>query len=310
MMKRIGFITHNFLLATAPAERIALLRIATGCFSLWYLLDRYKMLKNIFATDLSFYNPVGIMKFFNVPLNPSLGTVLLLVTIVLNFLYIIGWRFKWTGPMFALLLLIFFCYRNSWSMIYHNYNLLVLHVMVIGFASSSDALSADSAGKKNNIGNGKIDWRYGWPIKLICVITVITYVLSGVAKISGDLSWDWLSGDSMRSQLAVDALRKELFAIPVSDIFKWLYFHNWIFLTIGILTLLIELCAPLFMLNKRMIAVWIFLAFITHWGVFFIMGISFFYHMTGIVFLSFLKPEKWLNFIKRKFAGNYNVYRL
>src|SRR5918992_966702 len=52
--------------------------------------------------------------------------------------------------------------------------------------------------------------RYGWPIQLMRTVTTLPYVLAGVAKVAGPLGWRWASGESLRRQVAVDGLRKEL----------------------------------------------------------------------------------------------------
>jgi hypothetical protein len=45
------------------------------------------------------------------------------------------------GLVYAVLLLCLLCYRNSWSMIYHTDNVLVLHVLVLSLAPVADALA-------------------------------------------------------------------------------------------------------------------------------------------------------------------------
>ena len=51
--------------------------------------------------------------------------------------------------------------------------------------------------------------RYGWPIKLMCWVVVIAYVLAGVAKLkNGGMSWIW--GDELRNHVALDNARKIL----------------------------------------------------------------------------------------------------
>ena len=65
------------------------------------------------------------------------------LTIVVNVAFLLGWGFRLSGPAFALLLLGILCYRNSWSMIYHSDNLLILQALVLGWTRAADALSID-----------------------------------------------------------------------------------------------------------------------------------------------------------------------
>lgn len=276
-MKKLINTLDIFLFKPAPASRLAIIRILTGFFSLWYLLTRFSMLNSLSKNDLSMYEPVGIMQLFDGPMSASLNSILLILTLVLNIAFITGWKFRWTGRLFALLLLCLFCYRNSWSMIYHNFNLLVLHILIIGFACSGDVLSADSMlrKKKHDTNSLNMHWQYGWPIKLLCIVTVITYFLSGLAKISGELAWEWFTGEAMRSQVGVDTLRKNVLGKETPVIFEWLYTHVWIFFVMGFTSLIAELAAPLILLNKRISKLWVILALLMHWGIYMIWILAF-----------------------------------
>ena len=302
-MKALLVKLGSFWFSPAPAERLAILRIASGAFSLWYLWTRFDMVQRMARSDGSMFEPVGLANLFSDPLPPALFTALYSVGIVLNIAYIMGWKFKWTGPVFAILLLFLLSYRNSWSMIYHSRIALVLHVLVIGFVSSADAYSFDAWWKKRKgqLKSVVSHWRYGWPIKLVCAATVLTYFLSGVAKVFGELAWDWVTGSAMRSQVAVDTLRKNVLGEMSSPLFEWLYPHTELFLIMGITTFVLELGAPLAMVNKRAGMVWAFLTWLMHWGIFAIMGIRFRYQMTFLIFLPFFDVEKVVPFVKKRF---------
>ncbi|WP_221420259.1 DCC1-like thiol-disulfide oxidoreductase family protein [Fulvivirga sp. M361] len=300
-MKDLLLKIEKFWFDPAPANRLAILRISTGGFSLWYLLTRFDMMKKISRSDLSMFEPVGLANIFSEPLPPAVFTLILAVGVGLCISYTLGWKYKWTGPLFALFLLFILSYRNSWTMIYHSRIALVLHVFIIGLVSAADSLSLDAMSKKKKV---QPHWRYGWPIKLICAGTVVTYFLSGLAKLFGELAWDWVSGDAMRSQVAVDAIRKEIFGETTSPLFEWIYPNTGLFLILGIGTFIIELGAPLVLFNKRAGMIWAFLTWSMHWGIFFIMGISFRYQQSGLIFLSFFDVEKSITPLKNIFRSN------
>ena len=279
-----------------PVERLAILRIATGGFSIWYLLSRFGMLQRMVSSDTSNFEPVGILSWMSTPLPPDLFYVITIILIGLNIAFILGWKFRTTGPLFAVLLFLFLTYRNSWSMIYHNRIALLLQVLVIGFAASADALSLDALQRNKNT---KPHWGYGWPIRLICAATVVTYFLAGTAKLTGDLAVEWATGEAMRSQVAVDAIRKVMLGAPAPELFETLYPHTWIFFVAGVLTLVLEIGAPLALLKKRYGTIWVILTWMMHWGIFFIMGISFRHQMSGIIFLPFFETEKGMGWIKK-----------
>ena len=60
----------------------------------------------------------------------------------------------------------------------------------------------------------------------------------------------------------------------------------------GFGALILELGAPLVLLNKRLTWIWAALTLSMHWGIYLIMGIDFPYHTTGLIFLSFFELEK------------------
>lgn len=289
-MNRLTTLLERFWFPAIAPERLALLRIATGLFALWYMVVRFSMMVKMAAGSARLYEPVGMAQWLASPLSPALFQGLLWLGIGLCVLYIVGWKFRITGPAFALLFLFLMSYRNSWSMIYHNYNGLVLHILVIGFTAAADALSVDTWRRRAV----QPHWQYGWPVLLICAATTVTYLLSGLAKVMGELAWEWVDGSAMRSQVAVDTIRKVLLGGGEPTLlFEWLYAHTWLFLVFGLMTMVVELGAPLALLHRKIGYGWVFLAWGMHWGILFIMGIEFPYQLTGVIFLSFLPIEQW-----------------
>jgi len=278
-------------------ERLALIRIVTGLFALWYLTTRYDMMLRMVQGAAENFEPVGIAILLESPVDSLLFKGALLLTIFCGAAYTLGWKFRYTGPAFAVLFFAVMCYRNSWSMIYHNYNALVLQVGVVGFTAASGAISLDSILR----GRSPAGWRFGWPVMLISAVTLVTYFLSGYAKVEGELAWSWASGEAMRSQVAVDALRKEILAGGSSELFRWLYGQTWLFLIAGLGTLVIELGAIFVLLNRKVAMVWAALTVGMHWGIWFLMEIHFPFHMSGLIFLSLFPAERAWFWLKRQF---------
>ncbi|MEM1135040.1 MAG: DCC1-like thiol-disulfide oxidoreductase family protein [Bacteroidota bacterium] len=291
-MKLINDI-KQFWFAPIPPERLAILRIATGCFSLWYLLDRFEMLQKVAASGLENFKPIGLLYWMEKPLSAEVFWWISMIVILFNILYILGWKFKITGPIFGILMLCFFTYRNSWSMIYHNRNGVILHILILGLVASADAISLDANNRKKRGKKAfKANWQYGWPVKLICLATACTYFLSGVAKLAGDLALAWANGSAMRAQVAVDAIRKSLLGAETAPLFDFIYEQTWLFFIMGTLTFVLELGAPFALIRKRIVIAWVALTWMMHWGIFFIMGITFHYQMSGLIFLSFFASEQ------------------
>lgn len=302
-MKKILQRLDAFWFIPLAPERLALLRIAGGAFVLWYLTNRLDLFSTLSQSDISMFAPVGAVWWLGSPLPDDLIRGFLYLTLSLNLAYLVGWKFRWTGPLFALSLLFLFSYRYSWSMIYHDMNALVLQVLVIGFVASADACSVDAWQywrRHPEVASLGAHWRYGWPVRLVCTVTALTYLLSGIAKIKGELAWDWISGEALRSQVAIDALRKEMLGGSASPLFEWMYSHSEVFLVLGGGTLLLELGAPVALLHRRAGIIWSLLTWAMHWGIFFMMGILFRFQMSGMVFLPFFEVEKWWAHLRKQ----------
>ena len=280
--------------ASVPAERLAVLRIALSGYTLWYLTTRIPMLLRIAASDPELFRPVGAVTFLDAPLAPLLFQILLAATLASGVAVLLGWRFRITGPLFALLVLVTLSYRNSWSMIYHSHNIVVLHAIALAVAPAADALSLDA--RRRNLSAAERSalrgWTYAWPIVLISALTVTTYWLAGMAKIMGELGFAWAGGGALRSQIAVDIIRKEVFLKDTASLAYLLYEQVWLFAILGTMSLVLELLAPLALADRRLGRMWAVQGFLMHWGIFLLMSIRFRYQLSGLIFLSFFEVER------------------
>jgi hypothetical protein len=132
----------------------------------------------------------------------------------------------------------------------------------------------------------------------MCTVTVLTYFLSGAAKVRGPLGWEWVGGEVLRSQIAVDGLRKELLGDGAPPLVFTLYNNVLLFMTMAVGTLAVERGAPVVLLDKRLTRVWAFGAFLMHWGIFFIMGINFRYQLSGVMFAPLFEVERLLGWAR------------
>lgn len=297
-MKRLLRAIDDFWFEEAPATRPALLRVLIGAYTLYYLGRRYRMFLKVARTDPALFKPVGAVSYLEKPIPTSAFRGVLVATLAANVAFILGLRHRYTGPLFAGLLLWVLSYRNSWSMIYHNDNALVLHAAILGLSRSADALSVDALARtlrSPDVGqeaNPAGDWRYGWPIRLINTATTLTYFLAGVAKVKGPLGWGWAGGETLRSQIGVDGLRKELLGEGAAPLAFTLYDKVGLFRMLAAGSLALELGAPLALLNKKLSRLWAINAFLMHWGIYFTMKITFRYQLAGLIFSPFFDLDR------------------
>lgn len=300
-MKRWARLAGGFWFAPAPASRLALLRVLIGGYALVYLAQRRRMLARVAATDPDLFKPVGAARVHRRPLPVSVVRVLVGATLATNLAFVLGWRHRVGGPLFSGLLLWLLSYRNSWSMIYHTDNVLVLHVLILGATPAADALSLDArSGRCPGRQAPAVDWRYGWPIRLVNTVTVLTYFVSGVAKVKGPLGRRWASGEALRSQVAVDGLRKELLGDGAAPLAYTLYNRVALFRLLAVGSLAVELGAPVVLAHPRLARAWAINAFLMHWGIYAVMNIKFRYQMSGVIYAPFFEAERALDWIGRR----------
>jgi hypothetical protein len=291
------------------AARLAMIRLIIGTSAFVFLAFRIRPYTNVATTSADLFEPVGPIVFLNGPMAPETFRMILIGSLIASVAFVLGWQFRWTGPLFAGLLILVVSYRNSWSMIYHVDNLLLLHVLVLGLTRSADALSLDALSgrsiserwrgfvaevRRNVTPMRERDdrhWEYGYPVRLLCAVTVGAYVLAGIAKLAGPLGLGWALGEGLRNQVGFDALRKELLeggSAPMA----YVVFNNMPLATaLGVGTVLLELGSVLALIDSRVGRVWAVFTYGMHWGIHAVMGISFWYQLTGLAFVPFLLSE-------------------
>jgi hypothetical protein len=260
--------------AVAPPERLAMLRILTGTFALAYLLIRLPVFVQLGDRRVGF-DGVGVAGLLDRPVSGGVVEAVVVVTAFAGAGFVFGWRFRLSGPLFALGMLVLGSYRGSWGQLLHFENLMVLYLLIVAFAPSADAWSLD-ARRRGRVANdiSLESTRYGWPIALASLVLVITYVIAGIAKLRYG-GFDWVFGDTLRNHVAYASARLDLLGgtpSPLADFgvrLAWL----WPFAAAG--TIAIELAAPIALLGGRIRSAWVIAAWLMHIGILAFMLIGF-----------------------------------
>ncbi len=273
--------------ASMPPERLATLRVIVGGFAWLYLAVRGVHLTGYAQFPARNFAPVGVTSWLVAPLSPALVYFIYAVTLLAGFAFVAGARFRFSGPLFAAGFLWVTTYRNSWGMIFHTDNLVALHLGALAFAPAAMAWSYDARGRQPPKPAGC----FGWPVRTLCCITIVSYVLAGVAKVR-NAGWEWSEGGVLREHVAFDALRKIELGSFHSPVGAWLVEYEWPFHVLGLLTLVLELGAPLALLNRRVRTAWVLGVWSFHLGVIALMAITFAYPVTGAAFASFFAVER------------------
>jgi hypothetical protein len=279
---------EQWLLAPAPAQRVAALRVLVGGYAFAVVLVQLPEYLDMTDHDARRFEPLGLVSLLGEPASRGTLQALLAATLVLGAAFVAGWRFRVTGPVFALAFLALTTYRSAWGQVFHTENLVALHVLVLGCTRSADVWSLDErAGRRRP----PPETGYGWPVRLMGILLVATYVVAGVTKLRLG-GWAWFDGDVLRAQVAYDNLRKIVVGDTSSPLAGPVLDHAALFAPMAWLTLAVELGAPVALLGGRRRDVWVGAAWLFHAGILLLMAIVFAYPLTGIAFACLYPVER------------------
>ena len=290
-MKRIS----AWWFAPGSAERLAAVRIAVGLFGLAWVAGRIWETYGVAKLPATHFRPIGVVRLLDAPLPPAVVLAIAIATSVALGLFVLGAAYRVVAPLAALGVLWTLTYRNSWGMVFHTENLLVLHLLVLSVAPAADAFSIDRwRGRKPGDHAG-----YGWVLKLLLAITAVTYVLAAIAKLR-IAGMDWLEGEQLRNQIAVDNLRKALLGDSIAPLGTVFLDHPAGFTVFSVMTIVLELTAPLMLAGRRIAAAWALGAWGFHVGVILLMNIWFPYPLLGLAYAPLIPWERPIGWIVRR----------
>ena len=298
--------------------RLAVIRVLTGVFSLWYISRSGLWLKPFARKSADLFDPIGVTTLLDGPLASDVVVGLGLATVVTGVMFTIGLWWRVAGPLFAALLLFTVTYKNSWGMIFHTENTWVIHVLILGCTSSADRLAVDPWIRRRfrapvlhllgfAPGSAEPHWRFGWSIRMLQLAVTLPYVVSALAKVRGPSGWGWMLGENLRDQVGMNGIWYAMTKGHAEAITYHIYDYVWPWTVMAVLTLVVEFGAPLAMLHRRIGYAFVATVLGLHYGIFIVMGIGFKYQVTGVAYLCFFQWERfpgWLASIRGREKGN------
>lgn len=279
------------LFPKAPALRLATLRVIVTGVALAWLLALSPLLYANLGFPAARFEPVGVL---SVLASPPGGAVMLLVylaTLGVGAAALVGHRYRVSGPLFALGLLWLTTYRNSWGMVFHTENLVVLHALILAVLPASDAWSLDARRERTGVRPQGNSAAYGWGPRLMATVGVLAYLIAGVAKLR-NAGHAWLGGEVLLTHIAWDNLRKIELGDMHSPIGAWLSTYPAVFPPLAWASVALELGAPLALLHRRLAWIWSIGMWSFHLGVVAIMAIVFPYPLCGAAFAPLFAVEE------------------
>jgi hypothetical protein len=266
----------DWLTDEAPARRLEVVRVVTVLYGVVWVAVRTDHWRDLSVLPVSRWRPVGILGWFGGPPSTTAVTVVAVATIAVGMVALTGWRWAFAGPVFAGGFLWLTTFGASWGQILHTEHLAALHLLVLAAAPTGRGASRTT----------------GWPLRIMTLVTIGTYVVAGLAKFRFGGGLGWLDGDRLLRLVAHDNLRKRLLGDPFAPFARYVVGHPLLF-RLGVwLTLVVELGAPLALLGRRLRYSWIAMAWTFHVVVLATMAVLFPYPLTGVAFASMLPMER------------------
>ncbi len=260
---------------TEAAERRlrAVRAVVAGWSVVWLVVRLPHHLGLADLPDRRWY-PVGVLAPLDSPPPAWLARTVIAAAIGLGVAAAAGWRPRLSVPLWAASLLLVGTYVSCWGQLFHTENLLVLHALVLaGWALARRPLDARTV------------------LIALVVVLATTYVVAGVAKLRGS-GWAWFDGDVLRNKVAFDNLRKSLIGGTASPLARSAVDAGWLWRPLALLTIVVELGAPVVLLGRRPAAGWIAAAWSFHVGILALMAIAFPYQLLGAAYAPLLPLER------------------
>jgi hypothetical protein len=304
MKSLISLLDRLWFAPMAPFS-LAVCRIATGSWAFYFLLRTRAAFVRSAGGPPEVFHPIGVARVLDGPLSISTYDMMLSVCVFLCALFTAGLLHRVLAPIFAALFLFVLTYSNSWAMVFHTENMLVLHVCILAITPSAAVLSMDASftsedEKYSRFGMAKHEpepsYRYKWPIRLMQLGATLPYVVAGVAKVN-EAGWSWSHGGNLRDQITMNGLYYEVLRNGAEPITFHVYGWDAAFLAAASMTLVLELGAPLALLHRYVGYLYVAGIMSMHWSILFLMGIPFPYQLYGYAFACFFvwdRPAKFL----------------
>ncbi len=287
----------QWVLAPAPAQRLALLRVAMGGYAFVNVFISTGEFARLADRPANEFEPVGLAGFLDGPVAASIVWALFAVSILSGAGFVAGAAYRVAGPVFALATLAWATYHASWGQMLHFEHLVTLHLLVLGFSPAADALSWDA--RRRGPTDRPSAVCYGWPIRLLAIITVVTYMLAAVAKIRVS-GWTWADGTTLANHIGYSATRLDLLGEPRPPLSALVIRNDWLIQPMALASLGIELLAPLALLGGWFRRVWVPSVLLFHLGTLTTMFVFFSYNGLGFAVLPLYHLEDGVEFIRRR----------
>lgn len=296
-------------LAPVPVERSVVVRTVIVGYALVFLLARSVYLRQAAGLPAAQWRPVGLFTTLDAPPPPWMIGALWGAGVAAAVAVLADRARRAALAALAAAMLVVETYDTSWGQLFHTGHLVTLHLLVLAGAAllepatvtgRAERPAAPPAGSVPSGGSllsgasvlSRPSMVSGWPLRLLSAVTVLTYLIAGVAKLRLG-GGAWLDGAALRNQVAYDNIRKELVGSVSSPVAGLVLAHTWWWWPIALATLAVELGAPAALVWRPLRRWWVMAAWVFHVGIVGLMAIVFAYPLSGAAYVSLLEPERY-----------------
>ncbi len=280
---------ERWLHAPAPAQRLAGLRIATGGFVTIYLALHSREFSRLTRRSTSEFEPVGLARLLSEPISDVLLWVGYAALLVTGTCFTVGIAARLAAPLFAFLVLGWTSYHSSWGQVLHFEHLFTIHVLILAMAPSADAWAIGQ--RRNLVDTPRPHVRYGWPIRLMAIATVLTYALAGIAKLKR-AGWAWFETETLATHIGYSSARTQIIGGDNPPLAQIVLDNQWLITPMAGAALAVELGALVALFGKRTRTVWVIAAMGFHTATAATMLVYFGYRGLGIAMLPLFAVEQ------------------
>jgi hypothetical protein len=304
---RTGWVIWSrFWFDPIPAARVGLLRIWLFGFVVVDVLLRKEAWVGLADTPRLFWHPVGATWLLDqLGVGPPNAWQILLVQAVLAvaaLLAALGYRYRFTAPVAAVLYLYWQCLGQSWGEMKHARVTLILALLFLSVVSAEQRRSLDSIRARRRTpgraieGMGRLpidepSTNGAWAVRAIQVALAALYFLSGYAKLRS-VGIDWIWGDTLKQAIQDKASSGE-----TTELGFWVLRHGWAMVSFQAVSLAWEICFPLVFIRRLRYPI-LLVGLLFNIGLWTTVKIEFF----GVVacFAAFLPLEEYEQAVRRR----------
>jgi hypothetical protein len=254
------------------AERLVWIRRLVALWSLVWVVVRAPFLLSLADLPPHRWHPLGVLAPLDASPSRQLAIVVVVATAALAAAVLMGRGPLLLVPVWSVGVLLTTTWASSWGHLFHTEHLLAVHALLLGLAALPRRVDP------------------AFVVKAMAVATVTTYVVAGVAKLRGS-GGEWVSGDILREQVAFDNVRKAVIGSGTAPLGTYLVEHAWLWRPLALGSLVIELGAPVALVNRRLALVWVTAAWLFHAGIVLLMAIAFPYPLSLVAYAPLLPLE-------------------